>query len=163
MRKELADKIARAKSKPKYNILALDVATHCGWATKTASGVWDFTVKRDESSGMRLIRFKAKLIEIIKLEQINLVTFERTAGFHKSALIIQAEIHGCLKTYLEECSIEYRAFSAGEIKKHATGKGNAGKPLMIKAAQDKLGYLGNDDNEADALWIYQLTLNSLNL
>ena len=163
MRKELQDKINKAKAKPKYNILALDVATHCGWATNTASGVWDFSIKRDESSGMRLIRFKSKLAEIIKLEKINLVTFERSAGFHKSALIIQAELHGVLKIYLEEMSIEYRAFSASEIKKHATGKGNAGKPMMIAAAQQKLSYAGNDDNEADALWILDLTKTNLNL
>ena len=40
-------------------ILSLDVATKCGWAlgdltTIEASGVWDFNIKRDESSGMRL-------------------------------------------------------------------------------------------------------------
>jgi len=27
---------------------------------------------------------------------------------------------------------------------------------MIKAAKDKLGYTGSDDNEADALWILEL-------
>ena len=39
---------------------------------------------------------------------------------------------------------------------YATGKGSAGKPAMIKAAKDKLGYPGNDDNEADALWMLEL-------
>lgn len=139
------------------NILALDVATHCGWATETASGTWDLSPKRDESSGMRLIRFKAKLRDIVALEQINLITFERTAGFHKSALVVQAELHGVLKIFCEENKINYRAFSAAEIKKHATGKGNAKKEAMILAAQQRLGYLGNDDNEADALWILDIT------
>lgn len=139
------------------NILSLDVATHCGWCTETASGVWDFSIKRDESSGMRLIRFKSKLKEIVELEKINLITFERTSGFHKSALIVQSELHGVLKIFCEENNIEYRAFSAGEIKKHATGKGNANKDAMIYAAKTKLNYTGNDDNEADAMWIYNLT------
>lgn len=138
------------------NILALDVATHCGWCTKTAHGVWDFSIKKDESSGMRLIRFKSKLKEITALEEIDLVVFERTAGFHKSALIVQAELHGVLKTFCEENKIEYRAYSAKEIKTHATGKGGAGKPQMIAAAKEKLGYTGEDDNEADAMWIYDL-------
>lgn len=159
----LKKKIRTAKAKNEYRVLALDVATHCGWCTKTAHGVWDFTVKRDESSGMRLIRFKSKLREIIDLEDINLVTFERSAGQHKSSLIIQSEIHGCLKTYLEEQGIEYRAFSAGEVKKHATGKGNSGKLEMIAAAIDKLDYMGMDDNEADAMWIYDLTITNLRL
>lgn len=140
-------------------ILALDVATHCGWATKTASGVWDLSIKRDESSGMRLLRFKAKLQEIIRIEAINLVVFERTAGFHKNALIVQAELHGVLKLYLEEIKLNYRAYSASEIKKFATGKGNANKEAMIKAAQ-KYGTI-IDDNHADALHIYHLAIGDL--
>ena len=138
------------------NILALDVATHCGWATKTASGVWDLSIKRDESSGMRLIRFKAKLAEVVKLEKIDLVVFERTAGMHKSSIIVQAELHGVLKIFCEENKLDYRAFSAKEIKTFATGKGNSGKPAMIQAAKDKYNYPGEDDNEADALHIYHL-------
>lgn len=156
---ELKQKLQKAKASKlkKYNILSLDVATHCGWATEHAYGVWDFSLKRDESSGIRLLRFRTKLIELIDLEKINLVTFERTAGHHKSALIVQSELHGVLKILLEDKGIVYRAFSASEIKKFATGKGNAGKPLMVKAAQDKLGYEGTDDNIADALWIRELT------
>ena len=112
---------------------------------------------------MRLIRFRSKLAEIVRLENINLVAFERTAGQHKSSIIVQAEMHGVLKTFLIDHNVEFRAFSASEIKKHATGKGNSGKPLMIKAAQEKLSYDGNDDNEADALWILDITKKSLNL
>lgn len=137
-------------------ILALDVATHCGWCTETAYGVWDFSIKRDESSGMRLVRFKSKLNEILQLEQINIVVFERSAGFHISAVIVQSELHGVLKLCLEENKLEYKAYSAAEIKKFATGKGNSGKPLMIQAAKEKYGYDGDDDNEADAIHIYKL-------
>lgn len=144
-------------------ILALDVATNCGFKTETASGVWNFSIKKDESSGMRLIRFKHKLKEICELEMIDLVTFERTSGFHKNALIVQAELHGVLKIFCEENKIEYRAFSASEIKKFATGKGNANKEAMVKAAAAKYGYQGNDDNEADAMHIYYLTKNSLSI
>ena len=38
----------------------------------------------------------------------------------------------------------------GTIKKHATGKGNAGKAAMIAAARAR-GFAPQDDNEADAL------------
>lgn len=169
MDKALLQRVKKAKAKKdlikksSYRILALDVATHCGWAVEGISGVWDFSIKRDESSSYRLIRFRAKLKEICEIEDINLITFERTSGQHKSSLIVQSEIHSVLKVYCIDNGIEHRAFSAGEIKKHATGKGNAGKPAMIAAAQEKLGYLGKDDNEADALWIYDLTKKSLNL
>lgn len=163
---ERVDKVLKKKKlikKAEYRILALDVATHCGWAIEGLSGVWDLSIKKDESSSYRLIRFRAKLKEICELENINLITFERTSGQHKNSLIVQSEIHGVLKVFCSDNKIEHRAFSASEIKKHATGKGNAGKPAMIQAAQEKLGYQGKDDNEADALWIYDLTKKSLNI
>lgn len=152
----------RGKSANNMNILALDVATHCGWATNTAHGTWDLTPKRDESGGMRLIRFKSKLREVVELENIDVIVFERSAGFHKSALIVQSELHGVLKLFCEENKIEHKAYSASEIKKFATGKGNAKKDAMIKAAQEKYGYVGNDDNTADALHIYHLAIKDLN-
>jgi len=138
-------------------ILALDPATHCGYAiSHSLYGVWNLTAKRDESVGMRLIRLRAKLIEVIKGERINVVVFERPGGRFKASIIVQSEIQGQIKTVCEDLKVEYRAYSSTEVKKFATGKGNAGKPAMIKAAQEKLGYPGDDDNEADALWILEL-------
>ena len=138
-------------------ILALDPATHCGYAISRALyGVWNLTAKRDESVGMRLIRLRAKLVEVIQSERINLVVFERPGGRFKASIIVQSEIQGQIKTVCEDLKVEYRAYSSTEIKKFATGKGNAGKPAMIKAAKDKLDYPGDNDNEADALWILEL-------
>jgi len=138
-------------------ILALDPATHCGYAISRALyGVWNLTAKRDESVGMRLIRLRSKLHEVIASERINLVVFERPGGRFKASIIVQSEIQGQIKTVCEDLKVEYRAYSSTEIKKFATGKGNAGKPAMIKAAKDKLGYPGNDDNESDALWLLEL-------
>lgn len=141
-------------------ILALDVATKCGWCTETASGTWDFSIKRDESQGMRLIRFKSKIKEVVNLEEITLIAFESAAIYAKHPNLVQSELHGVLKVFCEENNIQYRGFTPSEIKKHATGKGNSGKPAMIAAAKEKLGYTGNDDNEADALWLYNLTKNN---
>lgn len=148
----------KPKIKQTYRILALDVATHCGWAVNTcdAFGVWDLSPKRDESAGMRLIRFRAKLNEVITDESINLVVFERPGGFHKGAMIVQSELQSVVKVICEDKEIPYRAYSSQEIKKFATGKGNANKEKMIAAASQKLGYKGDNDNEADALWLLQL-------
>ena len=138
-------------------VLALDVATHCGWAvTKDIYGVWDLTPKRDESAGMRLIRLRSKLHEVIKSENINLVVFERPGGAFKGAIIVQSELQGQIKVVCEDLKIDYRAYSSKEIKLFATGKGSAGKPAMILAAKNKYGYPGNDDNEADALHLLHL-------
>ena len=141
----------------KQKILALDTATHCGYAiNRELYGVWDLTPKRDESAGMRLIRFRAKLIEIIESEHINLVVFERPGGQYKGAIIVHSELQGQIKVVCEDHKVQYRAYSSQEIKKFATGKGNCGKPAMIEAAQKKLGYTGENDNEADALWLLEL-------
>jgi Holliday junction resolvasome RuvABC endonuclease subunit len=143
-------------------ILSLDVATKCGWAlgdltTIEASGVWDFSVKKDESSGMRLVRFKTKLHELFKTRKIELVTFERSAGMHKAPIIVQSELHGVLKIVCEDLGIKYKAYSATEVKKFATDKGNANKEAMMLALFNKHGIRKFDDNEVDAIWILKLT------
>jgi Holliday junction resolvasome RuvABC endonuclease subunit len=108
---------------------------------------------------MRLIRLRSKLNEIIQSEHINLVVFERPGGRHVAAVIVQSEIQGQIKVICEDHKIEYRAYSSQEIKKFATGKGNCGKPAMIAAAKEKLGYPGKNDNEADALWLLEMAKN----
>ena len=45
------------------------------------------------------------------------------------------------------------AVPVGTIKKHATGKGNASKCMMIKAMDKQFNCRCKDDNEADALAI----------
>lgn len=146
-------------------ILALDPATKIGWAHSCgASGVWDLSIRRDESGGMRFIRLRAKLDEILKSEGIDVLVFEaaRHAGPKmQGALVVQAEIQGVLKHWAESVDdLEYRGFSPSEIKKHATGKGNASKAMMIEAAQEKFGAI-RDDNEADALWLLDLAQSQL--
>lgn len=142
------------------HILALDIATRTGWAvTNEMSGVWDLSIKRDESSGMRLVRFEAKLIELIEARDIRLVTYERVAGRFVSSVITASELVGVMKRVCETKHIPYRAFSAKEIKTFATGKGNSGKPAMIKAAEKMYKVEVIDDNHADALHILNLTIS----
>jgi len=142
-------------------ILALDPATHCGWAHSCgAGGTWDLSVRRDESSGMRLIRFAGKMDELLRNVGMDLVVFEaaRNTKFG-GALVVQAEIQGVLKKWCyDHEQIPNRGYSASEIKKHATGKGNAGKPDMIRAAK-KAGWNPVDDNHADALWLLHLAMS----
>lgn len=146
------------------NILALDQASNCGWALGSEIyGTWDFNIRKDESSGMKWLRFKAKLKEVHESEKLDLIAYERPAGQHKSSIIHSAKMVAIIESFCEENNIDYRAFSAAEVKKFATGNGNAGKPRMIEAARSKYGYTGSDDNEADAIHIYHLTKQSLNL
>lgn len=141
-------------------ILALDIATKTGWKTATTSGVWDLKPNRGESEGMRVVRFKSKVKEIITMEDINLIAYERPAGMHKSSIMVASEMVGVLKDLCIEKDIDLACYSASEIKKFATGKGNANKELMIESAI-KLGFNPKDDNEADAIHLYNLTLKDI--
>ena len=142
--------------------LALDTGTHCGWAhSGGASGTWDLSIRRDESAGMRLVRFEGKLNEVRRDVGVDLVVYEaaRHAGPKmQGALVIQAMIQGVLVAWCERNGIEYRGYSPSEIKKHATGKGNAGKGLMLEAAVQRWPHV-RDDNEADAIWIREFAKN----
>ena len=145
------------------NILALDPATKTGFAHSCGiSGTWDLSIRRDESKGMRLIRLRGKLNELLKGTKIDLIVFEsaRNAGpGMQGALIVQSEIQSVIKVWCEDNEIEYRGYSPKEIKKHASGNGNASKAKMLEAAkghwhEDWLE--GKDDNEIDALWLLDL-------
>ena len=149
-------------------ILALDVATHCGWAISDngkilGSGTWDFTVKRDESTSMKFIRLKSELNKILVAHGIDLLVFEaaRHAGLKmQGALVSQSELQAIVKNWCDENGmIAYRGYSSKEIKKHATGNGNSKKEDMINAAKEKFQIKIVDDNQADALWLLDLAAN----
>ena len=55
-----------------------------------------------------------------------------------------------LSAWAEQRGIAYQGVPVGTIKRHATGKGNAGKAEVIAAVRAK-GFKPADDNEADAL------------
>jgi len=151
-----------AKEK-KEVILAIDQASKCGWALgKDIYGLWDLTTRKDEDMGMKLIRFKNKLKEVCTTEGVTIIVYERVAGMHAASIIHAAKMVAIIETFCTENNIRYTAFSAQEVKKFATGKGNANKEAMVKAAQEKYGYPGTDDNVADALHIWHLAEKTFN-
>lgn len=149
-------------SKKDVGLLALDVATNTGFCTHTASGSWNLTPKKDESKGMRLIKFKSKLKEICQLEEIRIIVFEGVASYGKYPNFVASEMQGVLKLFCEESEIEYRSYPPASVKKWATGKGNAGKDLMVEAAK-KFNPSVDDEDEADAIIIYHLAFEDLSL
>jgi crossover junction endodeoxyribonuclease RuvC len=147
-------------------LLALDPATHCGFAhSDGASGVWDLSIRRDESAGMRLVRLRGKLNELHQSLGIDLLAFEaarHAAPKMQGALVIQAQLQSVIVLFCEDRGIEYRGFSPSEIKKAATGKGNANKEQMLQAARFKWPTTQIiDDNQADAMHLlafFKITL-----
>jgi len=138
-------------------ILALDLGTTTGWALRTqdgsiTSGTESFRPGRFEGGGMRYLRFKRWLTEIKSLANgLDAVYFEEVRR-HRGVDAAHAYggFMGQLTAWCEHHEIPYQGVPVGTIKKHVTGKGNAGKAAVIAAVQ-KRGYSPTDDNEADAI------------
>lgn len=148
----------------KEMILALDLGTTTGWAASSdpiSHGWSSFRPGRYEGGGMRYLRFKRWLTELkAQVEPIDVVYFEevrRHAG--TDAAHVYGGLLATLTSWCEHHQIAYEGVPVGTIKKHATGKGNAGKEEMIKAMRDK-GHPVSDDNEADALAILHWALDT---
>ena len=159
------------ESTPRLVILALDLGTTTGWALRSANGpvahgFVSFKSQRFEGGGMRYLRFGRWLADMLALSgqqsgsqtgsQTNLtgigaVYFEEV---RRHLGVDAAHVYGGLLATLtawgEHHQIPYQGVPVGTIKRHATGKGNAGKAEVI-AAMKALGHPVTDDNEADAL------------
>jgi Holliday junction resolvasome RuvABC endonuclease subunit len=137
-------------------LLALDLGTTTGWALSSrdshiTSGSESFKPGRFEGGGMRYLRFKRWLSELLTSGDISEVYFEEV---RRHAGVDAAHAYGGFLAHLtawcEHHQIPYQGVPVGTIKKHATSKGNAGKAAMIAAARAR-GFNPQDDNEADAL------------
>jgi Holliday junction resolvasome RuvABC endonuclease subunit len=147
-------------------ILALDLGSTSGWACQTADttithGWVSLKGGRFEGGGMRFLRFNRWLSELYtNVGEINAVYFEEVRRHQGvDAAHIYGGLMATLTAWCESRNIPYQGVPVGTIKKHATGKGNAGKDEMIAAMQLK-GHPVTDDNEADALAILHWALET---
>lgn len=144
------------------HVVGIDPGTRCGWAVidedsgeREASGCWDLGPKRHEGAGMRYVRARLRMTELLDAYRPTAVIYEEVRS-HKgtSAAHVYGGIVAQLTALCEDLEVPYTAVPVGTVKKHATGKGNAGKAAMIAAAVDRWPVdpgIGSD--EADALWI----------
>jgi Holliday junction resolvasome RuvABC endonuclease subunit len=160
-------------------ILSLDLGSKTGWALRgigghISSGEKEFKADRFEGGGMRYLKFKNWLSALKEQAGgLDLVTFEEVRNH---AGVTAAHLYGgflaSLTTWCEVEKIPYQGVPVATIKKHATGKGNAGKGEMITAMIKKghthlrvktnnKGKETGDDNEADALAILYYSIEQL--
>jgi hypothetical protein len=140
-------------------ILALDLATHCGYAFESSaareSGVAGFSPRKNERYGMRFVRFTVWLYRW-KERNLDLVIYEKPIPFHSGQAASQLAF-GFSSRVEEFCArydIRCECVQPNVLKKFATGNGRAEKANMIRFAQAlKPGV--EDDNEADALWLLE--------
>ncbi len=126
-----------------------------------AHGFASFKPSRYEGGGMRYLRFKRWLGELRQLaNDIHSVYFEEV---RRQAGVDAAHVYGgllaTLTAWCEHHNLPYQGVPVGTIKRHATGKGNAGKDDVIQAMQ-ALGHCVKDDNEADALALLHWALDT---
>lgn len=149
------------------SVLAFDLGSKCGWAFCTErgaavhSGLILSTPTRFESQGMRGIKFERAVNALFDSFRPAIVVFERV---HAHSSTIAAQVWGAYSTILmkicEERGVPFEGYSVQEIKKHATGKGNAKKDIMVIAARRR--WPDQDiisDDVADALHIMALGLS----
>ena len=146
-------------------IIALDLGTVTGWATREpsgniTSGTASFKTGRFEGGGMSFLRFKRWLTDLkANLGTIDAIYFEEVRA-HKG--VDAAHKYGGfvahLTSWCEHHKIPYSGIPVGTIKKHITGKGNAPKTSIITAVKNK-GFTPADDNEADSLALLDFVLN----
>lgn len=140
-------------------LLAIDPATNCGFAHSCGdSGVWRLGIRKDESSGMRWIRLRGKLNEIHAAVGVDVIVFEASRNLqHGNAVRVAAGLQATIETWCVDNGVEYRGYSPSEVKKFATGKGNAKKDAMMAAAQKRWPNVELvSDDHADALWLLEL-------
>ncbi len=145
--------------------LGLDLGTNAGWSSfndgLVQCGVFRNAVTKTEGSGMRYVKFKnslGALLDVVRPECVFYEMVYRHLGTRAS------HVYGGLEaTLMMECEVRkipYVGLSVQAIKKHATGRGNADKVLMLAAARKRWPQLELETPDvADALWILDLGLS----
>ena len=146
------------------NILALDLSlTSTGWA-RYAAGV----IRRGhlEPNGLRgydrLEWIRQRALDLAW--GCDLVVLEGYSfGSKGNAILNAAELGGVIRMALHDLGLTWANVPPAVLKKYATGKGNAGKELVLVEAVKRLGYEGSSNDEADALWLLQMALDAYGL
>jgi crossover junction endodeoxyribonuclease RuvC len=153
-------------------ILALDLGTHCGWATSREDGIinsgeWNLSRRsKAEGTGLRFLRFKQGLIQFRKgADHIGLVVYEEVMfGGHHGQSQTAAQLFGgwraILTSWCETHEIPYTGIHNATLKKYMLGKVHkVTKDDMIFAVK-ALGHAPATDNEADAIGLLYVALGN---
>jgi len=153
-------------------LLALDPALKTGYALGEngkiiESGVWDLTPRKAtkkqpaEHKYYRLEKLYWKLFEYEdqNTKPLDRIIFEGAAGFMrgKSAVESSHQFRAVILLWASLNDIPVTEVQPQDLKRWATGKGNADKDEMKKTSR-RYGYEGNDDNIADAILLLHFAM-----
>lgn len=140
--------------------LGIDIGTKCGFARydqlgkggSYMTGAWDFKVREGDSPVLRYVRFSDQLRQhlVLGVDRVFYEKVERHMG--NLAARVYSSFLLKLQETCEEFDVPYEGIPVGTVKKFATGKGNAGKPLVQKACT-AWGFNWKTEDEADAIAI----------
>jgi Holliday junction resolvasome RuvABC endonuclease subunit len=140
------------------SVVGIDLGAKCGFALLTDDGyrITSGTWRLGRRSGEAVVRFE-ELLEKLFAEGVKAVGYEKVRrhrgveaahayGAYEAILWKACHVSGVLESSIVQVSVQ-------EIKRLATGSGNADKDDMEAAAMAQWAYVPDDDNEADALWV----------
>nr|WKF58797.1 hypothetical protein HUO10_003298 [Paraburkholderia busanensis] len=140
-------------------VLALDLGTQLGWATRDANGrirhgSVSFHARRTDTPGQRWLRFRAHLSDLKReVGEFHVAYYEdvkRHVGTEAAQAYGAFESH--LQVFCDVNLIRLKGIGVGTIKKSWTGNGAAKKEAMVAEAWRR-GFCPTDNNAADALAI----------
>lgn len=139
------------------HILALDIATHCGYYSVHESGTWNFTEGKRRNDNKQHLAFKETLTDFVLKHDIRRIVAEDVSvNKHFFDMRKLSEFRGVLLCVCDELNLPEPEFINPKVlKKFTTGNGNAGKQEMMQAYTQRFNRTPVDDNEADAFWLYQ--------
>lgn len=140
-------------------LLGLDLSTNVGFAVlrgeeRLASGTWRLQPKRHR--GDRWTRFLDNMAGILGEFEPTIIAFENLSRGQGRTMQGRAvlPVFGGFLAHLEVISlqtgIELLPVNPSSWKKLSTGKGNANKPLYIKAMGERFGLKMNEKREDEA-------------
>ena len=148
-----------AQAGPGPRILALDLSlTGTGYATNDAVGVIRTEPRRDLE---RLAYIRERVLELLLAQEPHVVAIEAPSygsskagssrGFHE-----RGGLHYAILLAFHDGGVPVALIPPTNRAKYATGKGNAGKAAVVSAATYRAQRIFDDDNKADAWWLWQM-------
>lgn len=151
--------VSRKLTKPvihREEVLALDIATHCGYYSMHGNGTWNFTESKRRNDNKQHKDFRDTLFGFIREHGIRQVVAEDiNVNNHFTDMRKLSEFRGILFEICDELDLPEPEFvNVATLKKWATGNGRADKAMMMRACEKKYHYVPPDDNAADACHLY---------
>jgi len=151
------------------NILALDLAKQCGWATygiSYASGSKSFAPLRGQDVSFQFAKWSNYINRTLEDMRFECVAYELIDWNIKNQSWREMYLGmiGILRGACANHGIASRGYTVRDIKLAATGQAKAEKAEMVRTA--RLMWPDQqiiDDNQADALWVLYVCMRDLDI